>query len=61
VDIRHKKYRIPMISSTELKDVNKLKGLSEDPSVPVGWEKKAITSGQGVRELGGKVNGVGRG
>jgi hypothetical protein len=39
-----KKYRIPRIQSTELKKVNKLKGPCEDTSVPLGKEKKAITS-----------------
>ena len=54
-----KKYRIPKIQSTELKKVNKLKGPSEDASVPLGREKKAITSGEGGRDLGGKVDGGG--
>jgi hypothetical protein len=40
-----KKYRIPKIQSTELKKVNKLKCPSEDASVPLGREKKAITGG----------------
>ena len=51
-----KKYRIPKIQSTELKKVNKLKCPSEDASVPLGREKKAITSGEGGRDLGGKVD-----
>ena len=51
-----KKYRIPKIQSTELKKVNKLKGPSEDASVPLGREKKAITSGEGGRDLGGNVD-----
>jgi hypothetical protein len=34
---------------------------SEDVSVPLWREKKVITSGDGGRELGGKVDGVGRG
>jgi hypothetical protein len=50
------KYRIHKIQSTELKRVNKLKGLSEDVSVPLGREKKAITSGEGVRDLQHKVD-----
>ena len=37
------------IQSTKLKKVNKLKCPSEDASVP---EKKAITSGEGGRDLG---------
>ena len=52
-----KKYRIPKIQSTELKKVNKLKCPSEDASVPLGREKKAITSGEGGRDLGGKAEG----
>ena len=51
---------MPKIQSTELKKVNKLKCPSEDASVPLGREKKAITSGEGGRDLGGKVDGVGR-
>jgi hypothetical protein len=31
---------------------------SEDASIPLGREKKAITSGEGGRDLGGKVNRV---
>ena len=53
-----KKYRIPKIQSTELKKVNKLKCPNEDASVPLGREKKAITSGEGGRDLRGKVDGV---
>ena len=56
MDVRKKKYRIPKIQSTELKKVNKLKGPSEDASVPLGREKKAITSGERGKELGGKVD-----
>jgi hypothetical protein len=56
-----KKPRIPKIHSTELKKVNKLKCPGEDTSVPLGREKKAITSGEGGRELGGKVEGARRG
>jgi hypothetical protein len=41
---------------TELKKVNKLKCPSEDTSVPLGREKKAITSGERGRDLGGKVD-----
>ena len=44
-----KKYRIPKIQSTELKKFNKLKGPSEDASVPLGRENKAITNGDGDR------------
>ena len=57
-----KKYRVPKIQSTELKNVNKLKCPSEDASVPLGREKKAITRMQEWRDLGGKVDqGWGRG
>ena len=48
-----------MIQSTELKKVNKLKGPSEDASVPLGREEER------GRDLGWKVDGgglvVGRG
>jgi hypothetical protein len=50
-----KKKNIPKIQSTELKKVNKLMGPSEDASVPLGREKKANRSGNGGRNLGGKV------
>ena len=56
MDIRKKKYRIHKIQSTELKKVNKLKCPSEDASVPLGREKKAITSGEG-ETLEGKWKG----
>jgi hypothetical protein len=36
-----------------------LKCPSEGTSVPLGKEKKAITSGGGGRDLGGKVDGGG--
>jgi hypothetical protein len=49
---KERKYRIPKIHSTELKMVNKLKGTSEDASVPLGREKKDA-SGKGWRDLGG--------
>jgi hypothetical protein len=51
-------YRIPKIQSTELKKLNKRKCPSEDASVPLGREKKAITSREGGRNLRGKVEGV---
>ena len=54
-----KKYRIPKIQPTELKKVNKLKCPSEDTLVPLGREKKAITSGEKGRDLGGKWLQVG--
>ena len=49
---------IPKINITELKMLNKLKGPTEDTSVPLVREKKAITSGEGGKDLGGKVDGV---
>ena len=48
------KYRIPKIQSTEFKKVNKLKGSSEDTSVPLGREKKAT-----IRWEGGNWEGKG--
>jgi hypothetical protein len=45
-------YRIHKIQSTDLKKLNKLKGPSEEASVPVGREKKAITSGEEGRKSG---------
>jgi hypothetical protein len=51
-------YRIHKIQSTDFKRLNKLKCPSEDASVPLGREKKEITSGVGGRDLGGKVDGV---
>ena len=47
------------IQSPELKKVNKPRCSSEDASVPLGREKKAITSGEGGEDLGGKVDGMG--
>jgi hypothetical protein len=52
-------YRRQKIQSTEFKRLNKLKCPSEDVSVPLGREEKAITSGKGGRDLGGKVDRVG--
>ena len=49
------KYRIPKIQSTEFKKLNKLKCPSEGVSVPLGRENKTITSEEGGRDLGGKV------
>ena len=50
MDISQKKKQIHF---TELKRVNKLKCPSEEASVPLGREKKAITNG---RDLGGRVD-----
>ena len=47
--------RIHKIQSTEFKRLRKLKCPSEHTSVPLGIEKKPITSGEGGRDLGGKV------
>ena len=44
------------MQSTELLKLNKLKCPSEDTSVPLGREKKAITNGEGGKDLGGKVD-----
>jgi hypothetical protein len=52
VDIsQKKKYRIPKIQSIELKKVSKLKCPNEETLVHLGREKKAITSGEGGRNL----------
>ena len=56
---KKKNYRIPKIQSIEIKKVNKLKGPSEVTLVPLGREKKATTSGEGGRDLGRKMDGVG--
>jgi hypothetical protein len=48
------------MQSIELKKVNKLKCPSENSSVLLGREKKAITDGEGGRDLGRKVD-VGEG
>jgi hypothetical protein len=53
-----KKYRILRIQSTELKKVNKPKGPSENTSIPLGREKKAIMVGRG-RERSGWKRGQG--
>ena len=39
-----------------MKRLNKLMYPTEAISVPLGREKKAITSGEGGRDLGGKVD-----
>jgi hypothetical protein len=54
---KKKKYRISKIQYTELKKVNKLKCQNEDASVPLGREKKAITSGDRGSNLREKVDG----
>jgi hypothetical protein len=52
-----KEYRTPRTQSLELKNVNNLKGPSEDASIPLGREKKAIIGSRGKKGLGGKWNG----
>jgi hypothetical protein len=51
-------YRIHKIQFTELKKLNKLKCSSEETRVPLGREKKAITSGEGGRHMAGKADKV---
>jgi hypothetical protein len=46
---------------TEFKKLNKLKGPSEDTSVPLGREKKVVTSGEEGREGPWRERGQGRG
>lgn len=56
-----KKYRICRIHSTKLKII-KSKGLSEDASVPLGRENKAIMEAERERDLGGNMGtGGGKG
>ena len=52
-------YRIPRIQFTELKKVNKPKGPSEDASILLGREKKAISRGRGREEPGCSRGGEG--
>ena len=47
---------VTQVGKKNLPKANKLKCPSEDASVPLGREKKAITSGEGWKDLGGKVN-----
>jgi hypothetical protein len=47
-----KKYRILKTQSTELKKINKLKGPTENISIPHGREKKTITRGEGGTLVG---------
>jgi hypothetical protein len=49
------------IQSTELKKVSKPKGPSEDASIPLGREKKAIMGGRGERDLDGRGEGKEKG
>jgi hypothetical protein len=72
VSLKHNYIQNTQGMSTELKKLNKLKCPSEDASVPVGREKKAITCGEGRRkrgreegreggrDLGVKVDRIGR-
>jgi hypothetical protein len=61
------KWIIAFLKSTEYprysphnKKLNKLKCPSEDASIPLGREKKAIISGEGGRDLKRKVDRVGQ-
>ena len=51
--------RIPRIQSTELKKVNK-KGQSENASIPLKRDKKAITDGTEGRDRSGKWDREGK-
>ena len=53
---RKNPFKIHKIQSTEFKRLNKLKRPSENTSVPLGREKKAIMSGERGRNLRGKVD-----
>ena len=53
---KKEKYRIPKIQSKEIKKTNKLKDPNEDASVPLGREKKAITTWDGRRKLRRKAH-----
>ena len=59
MNIRKKTYRIHKIQSTEFKRLNKLKCPSEDAPVPLGREKKVVSSRERGRDLGRKVDGIG--
>jgi hypothetical protein len=50
-----KQCRIQWIRSKELRKVDKPKGPSEDASIPLGKERKAVTRGS-RRVLGGRVD-----
>ena len=50
-----KPYRIHKIQSTEFKRFNKLKCPSKKASVSLGREKKAISSGERGKDLGGET------
>jgi hypothetical protein len=54
-----KKKKKKKIQNTELKKLNKLKGSSEDSSVPFGREKNTVTSEEEVT-WEGKCTGLGR-
>jgi hypothetical protein len=61
---KKKKKRKKTIQNTQdtvhkLKRLNKVKCPSEDTSVPLGREKKAITNGEEGRDLEGTVDKVG--
>jgi hypothetical protein len=62
MDISHTQKSTEYIrySIQKTKNANKLKGPSEDASVPFWREKKAITSGEEGRHLEGKMDKKGR-
>jgi hypothetical protein len=59
VDVNQIRYSIAKVQSRELKMFNMLKGPSEDTTVSLGWERKTVTSREGRRDLGGKVDRIG--
>ena len=59
MDMNNKYKKKPSKQSTELKKFNKLKGPNEEATVPFGREKKAITSREEGKDLGGKMDEVG--
>ena len=61
MDIRKNKVQNIQDTVHRTQKVNKLKGPNEDASVPLGREKKEISSGEGERDLGKKVEVGGEG
>jgi hypothetical protein len=53
------KYRIPRIQSIEFEKVNKFQGPSEDISIPLGREKKAVMGGRKRNKCGFERQGGG--
>ena len=56
MDISKTKYRIPQDIVHITQNVTRLKSPDEDASITLGREKKATTSGDGRRDLGGNVD-----